>query len=60
VRTLLEKIDDTLQEVGSEAYSSALYIYSLAKMHKNLAELADETMDDLGKRFLKKSLSNKE
>lgn len=60
LRALLESIDDTLQEVGAEAYSSALYIYSLAKMHKTSVDMADETLDDLAKRFLKKSVASSE
>ncbi|MBN2093501.1 hypothetical protein JW964_28005 [candidate division KSB1 bacterium] len=60
LRTLFEKIEDTLQELGAESYSSALYIYALIKMHKDIGDIATETFDDLAKRFIKKSSSNPE
>ena len=51
---LLEKLDDTLMVVGSEAYAGALTAYQYLKDANKGGELED-VMDDLGKRFARKS-----
>lgn len=51
---LLEKLDDTLMVVGSEAYAGALTTYQYLKNANKGGELED-VMDDLGKRFARKS-----
>lgn len=58
--TLVEKMECTLQELGAEAYSSALYIYSLAKLHKQIGDFSSETFDDLARRFVSKSSKSKD
>ena len=49
-----ELIDDTMLEVGSEAYAAALTVYQYAKNAGQGAAL-DEVADELGKRFARKS-----
>ena len=51
---LNELIDDTLVQVGSEAYAAALVVYQYAKNAGQGAGL-DAVADDLGKRFAKKT-----
>ena len=51
---LVEKMEDTLMLVGSEAYAGALTAYSYLKQAKMGGEL-ENLMDDLGKRFARKS-----
>lgn len=51
---LTELVDDTLLEVGSEAYASALVVYQYAKNAGQGAGL-DEVADELSKRFAKKA-----
>jgi hypothetical protein len=51
---LLEKIDDTLMQVGSEAYAGSLLVYQMANAVGKGAGL-DEALDDMGKRFARKS-----
>lgn len=57
VGQLHELIDDTYLTVGSEAYAGALLIYNAAKMN-NLGGL-DDALDELGKRFARKSRGKK-
>ena len=54
---LHELLDDTYLTVGSEAYAGALLIYNAAKMN-NLGGL-DDALDELGKRFARKSRGKK-
>ena len=51
---LLEKMDDTLMVVGSEAYAGALTAYQYLKAANKGGDL-DDLLDDLGKRFARKS-----
>jgi hypothetical protein len=51
---LLEKMDDTLMVAGSEAYAGALTAYGYLKQ-ANLGSELEGLMDDLGKRFARKS-----
>jgi hypothetical protein len=60
LRTLMEKIDGTLMEIGSEMYASALQVYSQAKGQKDFATFSTDTFDDLAKRFAKKTVASKE
>ncbi|MGD8781768.1 MAG: hypothetical protein PVH88_22735 [Ignavibacteria bacterium] len=55
MRMLLEKLEDTQMLAGSEAYSSALLVYQHAKMSKNTLGGLESIVDDLGKRFVRKS-----
>jgi len=52
---MLEKLNDTQKEVGSEAYSAALIVYQSAKMSGSDLGGLESVLDDLGKRFAKKS-----
>jgi len=55
VEALFGKIDDTYFAAGSEAYAAALLVYQYAKLH-NLASCAlEDSLDDLGRRFARKS-----
>ncbi len=51
---LQELVEDTLMEVGSEAYVAALLVYNSAKSSGQGAAL-DELADALGRRFVRKS-----
>jgi hypothetical protein len=51
---LNELVDDTMLEVGSEAYAAALVVYQYAKNAGQGAGL-DAVADELSKRFAKKS-----
>lgn len=51
---LSELVDDTMLEVGSEAYAAALTVYQYAKNAGQGAGL-DEVADELSKRFAKKA-----
>ena len=51
---LCELVDDTQVVVGSEAYVAALLVYNYGKNNPLVAGL-DEVMDDLGKRFARRS-----
>ena len=51
---LAELVDDTLVEVGSEAYAGALVVYQYAKNAGQGAAL-DSVVDELGKRFARKA-----
>jgi hypothetical protein len=49
-----ELIEDTVMEVGSEAYASALVVYSYAKASDKGAGL-DGVVDEMAKRFARKN-----
>ncbi len=52
---LYEKLMDTYKEVLNEAYAGGLAVYAMAKFRgKNLGGM-DATLDNLGKRFAKKT-----
>ena len=53
---LQELLDDTYVEVGSEAYSSALFVYQIARAANKGAAL-DNLLDGLAQRFARKSRS---
>ncbi len=55
LRMLIEKIEDTHTLVGSEAYSAALLVYQQAKLSKGELGGLQSIIDDLGKRFIRKS-----
>jgi len=52
---LMDKLEDTYMQVGSEAYASALVIYQQAKLNKDQLSGLEPIIDDLAKRFLQKS-----
>jgi len=52
---LFDKIDDTYFAAGSEAYSSALHVYTYAKAANVATGGLDAVLDDLGKRFARKA-----
>lgn len=54
VTQFAELLNDTLIEIGSEAYASALVVYNAAKSHGQAAGL-EEALDDLGRRFARKT-----
>lgn len=51
---LLELVEDTKMDVGSEAYSAALVVYRYAQNSPQGAGL-DDVVDDLGRRFARRS-----
>lgn len=53
---LQELVDDTVMEVGSEAYAAGLVVYNYAKASGKGAGL-DSVVDDMGRRFARKSRS---
>ena len=53
--SFMEKLVDTLKEVGAESYGSSLAVYAMAKFRgKNVGGM-NSTLDELGKRFAKKT-----
>lgn len=52
---LMEKIEDTYKEAGSNAYTSALTVYSSAKISGKSLGGMESILDELGKRFAKKN-----
>jgi len=54
IAQLNELIEDTVLEVGSEAYAAALLVYNYAKANGKGSGL-DGVVDELGKRFARKS-----
>lgn len=56
---LYEKINDTYFAAGSEAYSAGLHIYLYLKAANVATGGLDDVLDDLGKRFVKKTSKNK-
>ena len=59
-RMFIEKLEDTYVETGSEAYSSALIVYSSAKKARGDLAGLESVLDDLGKRFIQKSAAVEE
>lgn len=55
---LQELVDDTVMQVGSEAYAAGLIIYNYAKTSGKGAGL-DAVVDDMGRRFARKSRNGK-
>ena len=55
VETLFGRIDDTYHAAGSEAYAAALLVYQYAKLHHLATGALDDSLDDLGRRFARKS-----
>jgi hypothetical protein len=53
---LNELVEDTVMEVGSEAYAAALMVYNFAKANGTGSGL-DGVVDEMGKRFARKSNS---
>lgn len=53
---LQELLDDTLMEVGSEAYTSALVVYNYAK-NSGQGQALDAVADELSRRFARKASS---
>ncbi len=56
---LYEIIDDTVLEIGSEAYSAALVIYDNAKRNGKNTVGMDGVLDELSRRFYKKTAQPK-
>jgi len=54
---LQELLDDTLMEVGGEAYSAALVVYHYAK-NSGKGQALDAVADDLSRRFARKASSS--
>ncbi len=55
VTQLAQLVDNTYTAVAADAYSAALAVYALAK-HNNIGtDGLDDLMDELGKRFAKKT-----
>jgi hypothetical protein len=54
LRRLTEAVDDTLLEVGSEAYTAALVVYRSAQ-DNGMGQALDGDLDELGKKFARKS-----
>jgi hypothetical protein len=55
VEALFGKIDDTYFAAGSEAYAAALLVYQYAKIHNLASGALEDSLDDLGRRFARKS-----
>ncbi len=55
VETLLGRITDTWFAAGSEAYAAALLVYQYAKIHHLASGALEESLDDLGRRFARRS-----
>ncbi|MDD5296964.1 MAG: hypothetical protein PHU46_08630 [Rhodocyclaceae bacterium] len=55
LQVLLGRVDDTLYALGSDSYSGALHVYSYAKTANMVTGALEDAMDDLGKRFLRRS-----
>lgn len=55
VEDLFGKIDDTYFAAGSEAYAAALLVYQYAKLHNLASGALEDSLDDLGRRFARKS-----
>ncbi len=52
---LSDKVNDTYLQVGAEAYSTALIVYSNLKANKDLFDGSEQVLDELSKRFVRKS-----
>jgi hypothetical protein len=57
MRVLMDKLEDTFAQAGSEAYSTALAIYGNLKVNKDLFEGSEHVLDELSKRFVQKTQS---
>jgi hypothetical protein len=55
VKALFRKIDDTYLAAGSEAYAAALAVYQYAKQHNVTGDALEDSLDDLGRRFARKT-----
>ena len=55
LETLYRKVDDSYFAAGSEAYAAALLVYQYAKLHNVASGALEESLDDLGRRFARKS-----
>ena len=55
VAKLAEMVEDTYTEVGSEAYAAALVVYANAKRNGANTVGMDDSLDEMSKRFYKKS-----
>jgi hypothetical protein len=55
VQVLLGKIEDTYFAAGSEAYAAALLAYHYAKLRNVATGELEDSLDDLGQRFARKS-----
>jgi len=53
--SLQELMEDTIMQAGNEAYSAALVVYHYAKSTRMHAEGLDELVDEMSKRFHRKS-----
>ena len=49
------KLDDTCFAAGSEAYAAALLVYQYARLHNIATRALEDSLDDLGRRFARKS-----
>lgn len=57
-KALSGKIRDTYLQAGAEAFATALSIYSNLKINKDLFEGSELVLDELSKRFIRKSKGN--
>ncbi|WP_295449726.1 hypothetical protein [uncultured Thiodictyon sp.] len=55
IQALLGKIEDTYFAAGSEAYAAALLAYHYAKLRNVATGELEDSLDDLGQRFARKS-----
>ena len=53
--SFLEKLTDTMKEVGAESYGESLAIYAMAKFRGKSVGGMNSSLDELGKRFAKKT-----
>lgn len=53
--SFVEKLNDTMKEVGAETYASSLAVYAMAKFKGKSVGGMNSTLDSLGKRFAKKT-----
>ena len=55
VEVLFGKVEDTYFAAGSEAYAAALLVYQFAKIQNIASGALEDSVDDLGRRFARKS-----
>ena len=55
LEALFGKIDETYLAAGSEAYAAALLAYQYAKLHNVTTSGLEDSLDDLGRRFARKT-----
>ena len=53
--SFLEKLTDTMKEVGAESYGESLAVYAMAKFRGKSVGGMNSSLDELGKRFAKKT-----